>query len=221
MAAVPRSSKLHNDQELELCFRFRVDDKPTKWEKRERPDKRPSAENGENPRNGRGAREENQEGKRLGEWDKRSRSRAGKEGSRGRHHQRHHHAPNDLLLSHQLSAFTLRNSDPTQKKRKLSTNPPLFLLSADLPWGLNKGRPTTVRVLAPKPSYRKGKSSARTAFVKALVREVVGFAPYERRVMELIRNSKDKKARKLTKKRVSFFLRSLFVRARERVGSSG
>lgn len=34
--------------------------------------------------------------------------------------------------------------------------------------------------------------------------QVAGFAPYERRVMELIRNSKDKKARKLTKKRVSW-----------------
>lgn len=68
-------------------------------------------------------------------------------------------------------------------------------LCADLPWGLNKGHPTTVIPRVAKPSNRMGKSSARTAFVKALVREVVGFAPYERRVMELIRNSKDKKAR--------------------------
>lgn len=29
-------------------------------------------------------------------------------------------------------------------------------------------------------------------------------APYERRVIELLRNSKDKRARKLAKKRVSF-----------------
>lgn len=60
----------------------------------------------------------------------------------------------------------------------------------DLPWGLNKGHPTTVRALPAKHSNRKGKSSERTAFVKAIVREVAGFAPYERRVMELIRNSK-------------------------------
>lgn len=39
-------------------------------------------------------------------------------------------------------------------------------------------------------------------FVRSIVREVAGFAPYERRVMELLRNSKDKKARKLTKRRV-------------------
>ena len=71
----------------------------------------------------------------------------------------------------------------------------LTRMLADLPWGLNKGHPTTARALKPKHSNRLGKSSARTAFVKALVREVVGFSPYERRVMELIRNSKDKKAR--------------------------
>jgi len=43
--------------------------------------------------------------------------------------------------------------------------------------------------------------------VRSVVREVVGFAPYERRVLELLRNSKDKKARKLTKKRLGTLLR--------------
>lgn len=46
--------------------------------------------------------------------------------------------------------------------------------------------------------------SEKKTFVKSVIREVAGFAPYEKRVMELLRNSKDKKARKLTKKRVSF-----------------
>lgn len=41
-----------------------------------------------------------------------------------------------------------------------------------------------------KPVNRKGKQSVRSNFVKSIVREVAGFAPYERRVMELIRNSK-------------------------------
>jgi len=36
------------------------------------------------------------------------------------------------------------------------------------------------------------------------VKEVSGLAPYERRVIELLRNSKDKRARKLAKKRVHF-----------------
>ncbi|KAK4051040.1 ribosomal protein L36 [Microbotryomycetes sp. JL201] len=78
----------------------------------------------------------------------------------------------------------------------------------NLRWGQNSGRPTTAIARKPRPSNRKGKQSARTSFVKQIVREVAGFAPYERRVMELIRNSKDKKARKLTKKRLGTLRRA-------------
>ncbi|KAG0167551.1 60S ribosomal protein L36 [Apophysomyces sp. BC1034] len=74
--------------------------------------------------------------------------------------------------------------------------------------GINKGHITTRRELKPKPSYRKGASSKRNVFVKSIVREVAGFAPYERRVMELIKNSKDKRAKKLTKKRLGTFVRA-------------
>ncbi|KIP10734.1 hypothetical protein PHLGIDRAFT_100899 [Phlebiopsis gigantea 11061_1 CR5-6] len=74
--------------------------------------------------------------------------------------------------------------------------------------GLNKGHPTTPLEKRAKPSHRKGTQSQRTNFVRSVVREVAGFAPYERRVMELLRNSKDKKARKLTKKRLGTLLRS-------------
>lgn len=51
--------------------------------------------------------------------------------------------------------------------------------------------------------------SEKKLFVKNVIREVAGFSPYEKRVMELLRNSKDKKARKLTKKRVSVRFRWL------------
>ncbi|KZW04248.1 ribosomal protein L36e [Exidia glandulosa HHB12029] len=74
--------------------------------------------------------------------------------------------------------------------------------------GLNKGHPTTALEKRSRPSHRKGGSSTKTKFVRSVVREVAGFAPYERRVMELLRNSKDKKARKLTKKRLGTLLRS-------------
>ncbi|OJT04143.1 60S ribosomal protein L36-A [Trametes pubescens] len=77
----------------------------------------------------------------------------------------------------------------------------------DLRHGLNKGHPTTPIAQAVRPSQRKGIQSARTKFVRSVVREVAGFSPYERRVMELLRNSKDKKARKFTKKRVSVVFR--------------
>jgi len=92
--------------------------------------------------------------------------------------------------------------------------------------GLNKGYETTPIPKKVKPSHLKGRLSKKTQFVRSVVREVVGFAPYERRVLELLRNSKvcilpygrsrlarshrvylvqDKKARKLTKKRVLHF----------------
>ncbi|KAF9268038.1 ribosomal protein L36e [Marasmius fiardii PR-910] len=79
---------------------------------------------------------------------------------------------------------------------------------ADLIRGLNKGHPTTPIPKATRPSQRKGISSTKTKFVRSVVREVAGFSAYERRVMELLRNSKDKKARKLTKKRLGTLLRS-------------
>lgn len=59
-----------------------------------------------------------------------------------------------------------------------------------LVWGVDRGHKTERRVPASRPSRRKGKQSQSKAVVKSVVREVVGFAPYERRAMELIRNSK-------------------------------
>ncbi|RPD67212.1 ribosomal protein L36e [Lentinus tigrinus ALCF2SS1-6] len=61
---------------------------------------------------------------------------------------------------------------------------------SNLRHGLNKGHPTTPIAKTVRPSQRKGIQSARTKFVRSVVREVVGFSPYERRVMELLRNSK-------------------------------
>ncbi|KDQ64580.1 hypothetical protein JAAARDRAFT_52524 [Jaapia argillacea MUCL 33604] len=78
----------------------------------------------------------------------------------------------------------------------------------NLRYGANHGHPTTPIEKTLRPSQRKGVQSNRTKFVRSVIREVVGFSPYERRVMELLRNSKDKKARKLTKKRLGTLLRS-------------
>ena len=49
-------------------------------------------------------------------------------------------------------------------------------------------------------------------FIRDLVREVTGFAPYERRIMELLRISKDKRALKFTKKRVRLQMQLIFYR---------
>nr|KMM72165.1 60S ribosomal protein [Coccidioides posadasii RMSCC 3488] len=71
--------------------------------------------------------------------------------------------------------------------------------------GLNKGHKTSAIEKRPRISRRKGALSRRTAFVREIVKEVAGLAPYERRVIELLRNSQDKRARKLAKKRVRAF----------------
>ncbi|KAF1815508.1 ribosomal protein L36e [Eremomyces bilateralis CBS 781.70] len=74
--------------------------------------------------------------------------------------------------------------------------------------GLNSGHKVTPRTPKPRVSRMKGHLSKRTAFVREIVREVAGLAPYERRVIELLRNSKDKRARKLAKKRLGTYGRA-------------
>ncbi|CBX90219.1 60S ribosomal protein L36 [Plenodomus lingam] len=74
--------------------------------------------------------------------------------------------------------------------------------------GLNAGHKVTPRTPAPRISRRKGFLSKRTAFVREIAREVAGLAPYEKRVIELLRNSKDKRARRLAKKRLGTFGRA-------------
>ncbi|ODQ66163.1 ribosomal protein L36e [Nadsonia fulvescens var. elongata DSM 6958] len=74
--------------------------------------------------------------------------------------------------------------------------------------GINKGHKVTPRTPAARISRRKGAQSKRSTFVRDLVREVAGLAPYERRVVELLRNSSDKRARKLAKKKLGTFGRA-------------
>ncbi|KLJ12765.1 50S ribosomal protein L36e [Blastomyces silverae] len=69
--------------------------------------------------------------------------------------------------------------------------------------GLNKGHKTTANTTKPRISRTKGHLSRRTQFVREIVKEVAGLAPYERRVVELLRNAQDKRARKLAKKRLA------------------
>ncbi|ERN07824.1 60S ribosomal protein L36-3 [Amborella trichopoda] len=68
--------------------------------------------------------------------------------------------------------------------------------------GINKGHIVTKKELAPRPSDRKGKSSKRAHFVKNIIREVAGFAPYEKRITELLKVGKDKRALKVAKRKL-------------------
>jgi len=74
--------------------------------------------------------------------------------------------------------------------------------------GFNKGHRTTIRALPVRPSQRKGTQGTRVKFVRDIIREVTGFAPYERRTMELLKVGKDKRARKFAKKRLGTMLRA-------------
>ncbi|KAK8630971.1 hypothetical protein V6N13_079739 [Hibiscus sabdariffa] len=49
---------------------------------------------------------------------------------------------------------------------------------------------------------KKGKTSKRVHFVRSLIREVAGFAPYEKRITELLKVGKDKRALKVAKRKL-------------------
>merc|ERR1712118_50304 len=53
--------------------------------------------------------------------------------------------------------------------------------------GLDRGHIVTLRTRKPSQHARKKKMTARNKLVKETVREVAGFAPYERRMMELLK----------------------------------
>ena len=85
--------------------------------------------------------------------------------------------------------------------------------------GLNKGFIVTkpkVNTRKLKQSYKKGKLGKRVALVREVIREVVGLAPYERKMMELIRTgvaTKEKKAVKLARRRLGTHRRAQHKKA--------
>ncbi|XP_037930147.1 60S ribosomal protein L36 isoform X2 [Teleopsis dalmanni] len=97
----------------------------------------------------------------------------------------------------------------------------------ELSVGLNKGRKTTkvknVKYVGEKNvkglrgSRLKNIQTRHTKFMRDLVREVVGHAPYEKRVMELLKVSKDKRALKFLKRRLGTHIRA--KRKREEMSS--
>lgn len=75
--------------------------------------------------------------------------------------------------------------------------------------GLNKGHIVTKRTpLAKRSSHTKGKVTVRGEVVRQVMKEVVGFAPYEKRIIELLRVGKDKRALKFAKKRLGTHIRA-------------
>nr|CAJ17424.1 ribosomal protein L36e [Biphyllus lunatus] len=60
----------------------------------------------------------------------------------------------------------------------------------------------------PRPARLKGIQTKHSKFVRDLIREVVGHAPYEKRAMELLKVSKDKRALKFLKRRLGTHIRA-------------
>ncbi len=70
--------------------------------------------------------------------------------------------------------------------------------------GLDKGHKTTPNAPKKRPARGKGRQTNHNRFVRDLVREVVGYSPYERRAMELLRISKDKRCVQMRSRTVLF-----------------
>ncbi|XP_062568858.1 large ribosomal subunit protein eL36-like [Saccostrea cucullata] len=76
--------------------------------------------------------------------------------------------------------------------------------------GLNKGHKTIPLKAGRKtrPTRRRGALTKHARFVRDLVREITGFAAYERRMQELLRIQKDKRALKFAKRRLGSHIRA-------------
>ncbi|KAK7820045.1 hypothetical protein U0070_022577 [Myodes glareolus] len=59
--------------------------------------------------------------------------------------------------------------------------------------GLNKSHKVTKNMSQPRHSRQRGRLTKHTKFVRDMIREVYGFVPYERRTVELLKMSKDKR----------------------------
>ncbi|CAG5095379.1 Oidioi.mRNA.OKI2018_I69.XSR.g14161.t1.cds [Oikopleura dioica] len=78
----------------------------------------------------------------------------------------------------------------------------------DMVVGLNKGHKVTKNVQPPRQNRKKGTNTAKNVFVREVVREVMGLSPYERRGIELLRISKDKRCLRFLKKRLGAHVRA-------------
>merc|ERR1712170_267466 len=77
--------------------------------------------------------------------------------------------------------------------------------------GLNKGFIVTKRAKRARVSQRKGKLGERVALIRGVIREVAGFAPYEKRIMEILKgggNNPQKRAYSFAKNRLGTHVRA-------------
>ena len=78
-------------------------------------------------------------------------------------------------------------------------------MASSLAVGLNKGFPVTKLESKARPSHGKARISKRTRMVRELVGEVVGMAPYEKRLLDMLKTggaSAEKRIYKFAKRRL-------------------
>ena len=80
-----------------------------------------------------------------------------------------------------------------------TTGHPVGDTKTNMAVGMDHGKVVTKLELKPRPSQRKGKLNKRVTFVREVIGEVAGFSPYEKRVLELLKVGKEKRALKLLK----------------------
>ena len=68
--------------------------------------------------------------------------------------------------------------------------------------GINKGHVVTKIEKTARPAARKGRASKRVKVVREIIREVAGLAPYERRIGELLKTGREKRALRFSKKKL-------------------
>eukprot|EP01102_Stenamoeba_stenopodia_P004314 TRINITY_DN14635_c0_g1_i1.p1 TRINITY_DN14635_c0_g1~~TRINITY_DN14635_c0_g1_i1.p1 ORF type:complete len:138 (+),score=56.09 TRINITY_DN14635_c0_g1_i1:107-520(+) len=103
-------------------------------------------------------------------------------------------------------AAPAKGAAPAKKERKKAEGPRAPRPKA-IAVGLKKGHVVKKRTLPVRPVAKKAVLTKKRKLVKELIREVTGFAPYEKRIMELLRNSLDKRALKLAKKKLGTHVR--------------
>jgi len=77
--------------------------------------------------------------------------------------------------------------------------------------GLNKGHIVTKRPKKERPSHMKGRLGEKGKIIRGIIREVVGWAPYERRIMEILKgggNNPAKRAWRFAKNRLGTHVRA-------------
>ena len=80
--------------------------------------------------------------------------------------------------------------------------------------GVNRGFQTTKRARQPQKNTRLGATHKRQRAVKAIIADTVGLTPMDRRLVELLRVGKEKRALKLANKRLGNITHAKKRRAR-------